>query len=151
MARPLSDAKEAIIKSPADSSVYVGCDSIRFRRNGEWYARYATVVILHHSSRMGGSIFFDTQILRDYDNTKVRLFNEVMFATQAGLDIMDVLDGRYMELHLDVNPNPRYKSNIIMDEAIGYVMGNLGIKPKIKPDSWASSHCADHCVRMKIK
>ncbi len=145
------DAKEAILNSSMDSSVYVGCDSIRFKKNGVWHARYATVVILHHATRHGASIYYDIQTLPDYGNMKQRLLNEVMFATNAALDIVDILDGRHMEIHLDINPDPKHKSNVAMAEAMGYVMGNMGFKPQIKPDSWAASHASDHCARLKLR
>lgn len=145
------DAKEAILNSSMDSSVYVGCDSIRFKKNGIWHARYATVVILHHATRHGASIYHDIQVMPDYGNMKQRLLNEVMYATNAALEIYDLLDGRHMEIHLDINPDPKHKSNVAMSEAIGYVMGNVGFKPRIKPDSWAASHASDHCVRLKLR
>ena len=142
-------AIEAIIESSKDSSVYVGCDSVCFKKNGVWYARYATVVILHHATRHGASIYHDVQILPDFRNIKTRMMNEVMFATNAALEIVDFLEGRHMEIHLDINPNPKHKSNVAMKEAMGYVLGNTGIQPMLKPDAWAASHASDHCARQK--
>jgi predicted RNase H-related nuclease YkuK (DUF458 family) len=40
-----------------------------------------------------------------------------------------------------------YKSNVAVKEALGYVKGTLGIDAKIKPDSFAATHAADHVVR----
>lgn len=142
-------AIEAIIESSKDSSVYVGCDSVCFKKNGVWYARYATVVILHHATRHGASIYHDVQVLPDFRNIKTRMMNEVMFATNAALEIVDFLEGRHMEIHLDINPNPKHKSNVAMKEAMGYVLGNTGIQPMLKPDAWAASHASDHCARQK--
>lgn len=142
-------AIEAIIESSKDSSVYVGCDSVCFKKNGIWYARYATVVILHHATRHGASIYHDIQVLPDFRNIKTRMMNEVMFATNAALEIVDFLEGRHMEIHLDINPSPKHKSNVAMKEAMGYVLGNTGIQPMLKPDAWAASHASDHCARQK--
>jgi hypothetical protein len=142
-------AIEAIIESSKDSSVYVGCDSVCFKKNGIWYARYATVVILHHATRHGASIYHDLQVLPDFRNIKTRMMNEVMFATNAALEIVDFLEGRHMEIHLDINPSPKHKSNVAMKEAMGYVLGNTGIQPMLKPDAWAASHASDHCARQK--
>lgn len=150
------DAKRAIAASSPDSSVYVGCDSVRFKKNGKWFARYATVVIVHYASRHGASIFHDIQVLPEYDhkkekggNTKVRIVQEAMFAGMAAAELVDVLDGRYLEIHLDINPDPKYKSNVALTEAIGYVLGTTGVKPKVKPHAWAASHASDHCARGK--
>ncbi len=143
------DAKKAIQASSKESAVYVGCDSVRFKKNGIWYARYATVVVVHYDTRHGASIYHSLETLPDFGNLKMRLMNEAMFATNAALEVIDVLDGRYLEVHLDLNPNPRHKSNVALSEAIGYVLGNTGIKPQVKPHSWAASHASDHCARQK--
>ena len=143
------EAKKVIQESSASSSVYIGCDSIKFKKDGRWHARYATVVIVHRDSCHGAKIFYDMQVLPDYGNLKQRLLTEVMFATNAAMEIVDVLDGRYLEVHLDINPNPKHKSNVAMKEAIGYVMGTVGITPKIKPQAFAAMHAADHVVRHK--
>lgn len=142
-------AIEAIINSASNSSVYVGCDSVRFKKNGVWYARYATVVVLHHATRHGGTIFHHVETLPDFGNIKLRLMNEAMYATNAALELVDWLEGRPMEIHLDINPNPKHKSNVALKEALGYVLGNTGIEAKCKPDAWAASHASDHCARQK--
>jgi len=142
-------AIEAIIDSSLDSSVYVGCDSVRFKKKGKWFARYATVVVLHHATRNGGSIFSNVEVQPDYGNIKVRMMNEVMYASAAALEVVDWLEGRTMEIHLDINPNPKHKSNVALKEALSYVMGMNQIQAKVKPDSWAASHVSDHCARLK--
>lgn len=145
----IEEAKNAIRNSSLDSSIYVGCDSVRFKKNGQWFARYATVIVVHYASRHGASIFHDVQVLPDYGQLKLRLLNEAIFATNAAMEIVDDLQGRHMEVHLDINPNPKHKSNVALSEAVGYVLGNTGIRPMVKPNSWAASHASDHCARQK--
>jgi predicted RNase H-related nuclease YkuK (DUF458 family) len=145
----IEEAKAAIKKSSLDSSVYVGCDSVRFKKNGRWFARYATVIIVHHATRHGASIYSESVTLDDYGNLKTRLMNEVMFAVNAAMEIVDDLNGRHLEVHLDLNPNPKHKSNIAVKEALGYVQGSVGIPATIKPDAWAASHASDHFARGK--
>jgi predicted RNase H-related nuclease YkuK (DUF458 family) len=143
------DAKAVIKASSKESSVYVGCDSVRFKKNGRWFARYATVVVVHYDTCHGASVFSDIVVMEDYGNIKMRLLNEAMFATNAALEIIDVLDGRYLEIHLDINPNPKHRSNVAITEAVGYVLGCTQVKPKVKPEAWAASHASDHCARQK--
>lgn len=145
----IDEAKKAIAASSRESSVYVGCDSIRFKSRGRWHARYATVIVVHKNSRNGAQIFYKMDVLPDYGNLKMRLLNEVMFAANAALEVMEVLNGRYMEIHLDINPNKNHKSHVAKDEARGYVLGTVGIEPKIKPFAWAAMHAADHVARHK--
>ena len=147
----VDEARDAIRDSSLESSVYVGCDSKRFKKNGLWYARYMTVIIVHRDSSKGCQLFYDSQVMQDWGSNKSpkqRLLNEVMFAVNAATGILDVLEDRHMEVHIDINPNPKYKSNVAVREALGYVRGNLpGIEPKIKPHAFAAMHAADHLVR----
>jgi predicted RNase H-related nuclease YkuK (DUF458 family) len=147
----IEKAKAAITASSKESSVYVGADSIRFKKQGKWFARYSTVVIIHKDSNKGGKIFYQDQVLPDYGNIKMRLLQEVSYAIEVASELIDVVDGRHLAIHLDLNADPKHKSNVAVKEALGYVKGTLGIDADIKPYSWASSHAADHVVRSKLK
>lgn len=146
------EAREEIRRSSAESSIYIGCDSIRYKKNGDWYARYSTVIVVHKDTSKGCKIFYHSESLRDYgkgiEGLRNRLLTEVNFAVQASMAIADVVGDRHLELHIDVNPDPIHKSNIVSKEALGWVRG-MGLDAKIKPDSWAATHAADHCVRFK--
>jgi len=141
------DAKNAIKESSRSSSIYVGADSIIFTKDGERYAKYSTVIIIHIDSKHGCKIFHNSVDMKDYGNLKQRLMMEVQMAVEAATEILEVLDDRSLSIHLDLNPNPRYKSNIAVREALGWVRGSLGIDAELKPRAWAASTCADHIVR----
>ena len=144
------NAKEAIKASSKESSVYIGCDSKRFKKGDLWYARYMTVIIIHMDSSKGCKMFHESQTLQEFGeskNPKQRLLNEVMFAVNAAVELIEVIGDRHWELHVDINPNPRYKSNVAVKEALGYVRGNLSVEAKIKPHAFAAMHAADHLVR----
>lgn len=141
------EAKQAILDSSPESSVYIGCDSIRYKKNGQWRAKYSTVIIVHKDSKHGCAIFPFAEDLPDYGNMKQRLLNEVGYAVAAATEIIDVLGDRRMEVHLDLNPNPKHKSNVAIKEALGWVRGTLGLDALVKPNSWAATHAADHVVR----
>jgi predicted RNase H-related nuclease YkuK (DUF458 family) len=76
----------------------------------------------------------------------MRLVNEAYKAVDIASQIMDVVGDRHFELHLDLNSNPKYKSNTAVKEALGYVIGVLGFDAKLKPYAWASSTAADRLV-----
>jgi predicted RNase H-related nuclease YkuK (DUF458 family) len=143
----IEDAKQAIRESSRQSSVYIGCDSIRYKKNKQWYAKYSTVIIVHMDSKHGCRLFHESFDLPDFGNLKQRLLNEVNYAVAAASEIIDVLGDRYMEIHLDINPNPKYKSSVAVKEALGWVKGSLGLDAVIKPHSFAATHAADHVVR----
>ena len=141
-------AREAILNSSEASSVYIGADSIRYKnKKGEWFAKYSVVIILHMDSKHGAKIFHKNFVDRDFGNMRQRLITEAGYAIDAATNILDVLGERKLEIHLDLNPNPKYKSSVAVKEALGYVKGSLGIDAKIKPESFAATHAADHIVR----
>jgi predicted RNase H-related nuclease YkuK (DUF458 family) len=141
------EAKQAILSSSPQSSVYIGCDSIRFIKNKQWFAKYSTVIIVHMDSKKGCRLFHESVDLPDYGNLKQRLLMEVQLAVAAATEVIDVLGNRHMEVHLDINPDPKHKSNVAVKEALGWVKGSLNMDAKIKPLSFAATHAADHAVR----
>ena len=148
----LEEAIEAIKDSSPQSSVYVGCDSIRYkvrRKSKEYKVRFSTVIILHINSKNGGKIFPFSFTTRDYgtkDNLKMRLMGEVAMATEVATAIVEHIGTRHMEVHIDVNPDENHASSVAVKEALGWSRG-LGFETKIKPDGWAATHAADHAVR----
>ena len=141
------EAKQAILNSSPQSSVYIGCDSIRFRKNKQWYAKYSTVIIVHMDSKKGCRLYHESVDMPDYGNLKQRLLMEVQLAVAAATEVIEVIGDRHMEVHLDINPDPRHKSNVAVKEALGWVKGSLNLDAKIKPLSFAATHAADHAVR----
>jgi hypothetical protein len=144
------DLARAIISSSSpESSVYIGCDSKVFKDNGRWFAKYTTVIVVHMNSKNGAKVFHYSEVQPDFKNIVNRMVTEAQHAINVFEAISDVLDGRHCEIHLDINASPKHKSNQAASQAIGYVLGVTGIQPKIKPDAFAASYAADHCVRGK--
>ena len=137
-------AKEAIRGSSKESAIYIGCDSLRKAKKNT--AEFSTVIVLHMDSKHGCKVFHNKVVIPDYGNMRMRLLTEVGLALEAFYSIEDAIDGRKLEIHLDVNPDPKHASNIVTKEALGWVRG-LGLEARIKPDSFAASTAADHCVR----
>lgn len=133
-----------------NTRVYLGCDSVRFNRNNRWYARYATVAIIHMNGKHGCRIFNNISVEPDYDlkknRPKVRMMNEVIKVCQLYSQLAPFIDEFDIEIHLDINTDPKHGSNCAASEAAGYVLGMTGIEPKLKPDSWAASFGADAVV-----
>jgi predicted RNase H-related nuclease YkuK (DUF458 family) len=140
------EAKACIAESPEDSSVYIGCDSVANKRKKN--ARYSVVVVVHKSSHKGARVFHNSFILPDYGILKTRLLNEVGASMEAADIVLDVLGHRHLEIHLDINSDPKHKSHVALKEAIGWVQG-MGYDVKAKPDSWAAYAVGDHVVRGK--
>ena len=130
---------KAIQESSMATKVYVGADSKRVKKK----VVYVTVVVLHYDGNKGGKIFKEISVEPWYGNIKGRLMNEVYKAIGVAYQLTDHLQGRPFEIHLDLNPDPKHKSNVAVKEAVGYVLGTFGFKPKLKPEAWCGSAVAD--------
>ena len=137
-------ARDAIVASSLESAIYIGCDSLRIPAKNK--AVFSTVIVLHRDSKHGCNIFHNQVTIPDYGQMRPRLLMEVHYALEAFYAIEDIVGNRRLEIHLDVNPDPRHASNVVTNEALGWVRG-LGIEARIKPDSFAATTAADHFVR----
>ena len=143
----IDEVKDYINSQSPESKVYLGADSERHKINGEWHADYITAVVVHIDGEHGCKVFGGVRRERDYDQKKnkpsMRLMNEVYAVAEIFDALKDVLEDRYVEVHLDLNPDLRYGSSCVVQQAVGYIKGVCGIEPMIKPNGWAASHCAD--------
>ena len=137
--------RNTIEKSSKETAIYVGCDSIRKR------GQVVYVIIVHTDSKSGAQLFKSVKVQPNYEKSpkaiRLRLMNEVYYVVEAALEIVDSVADRPFEIHLDLNPNPKYNSNVVVKEAIGYVLGTLSLTPKLKPDAFAASIASDRYVR----
>lgn len=153
----IDTAITAIRKSSPESKIYVGCDSVRFKKKlkGEdksrWFARYSVVIVLHNSIgsiTKGCSLFHNTFVESDYSikgDCKLRMMREAQEAIEVGVKIreaMGINDPRSIQIHLDINPSKMYASSVAVSEALGWATG-MGFDAKIKPEAFAASYAAD--------
>lgn len=138
---------DLLITCSPDTKIYFGCDSVRFKKNGRHFARYAAVAIVHIDGSHGCRIFSSITTEPDYDlkkdRPKMRMMNEVMKVCELYNQIAPFVDEFDIEVHLDINTDPKHGSNVAASEAAGYVLAMTGIEPKLKPESWAASFGAD--------
>ena len=131
-----------------DTKIYIGTDSVRFRENGRWFAKYASVVVVHMNGKNGCRVFKHRSIEPDYDMKKnrpsLRLMNEVMKSCELYNQLAPFIDEFDVEIHVDVNTNPIHGSNCVAAQAAGYVLGVCGVEAKLKPDAFAASFAGDH-------
>jgi len=143
----LNDLTTYINTTSEDSKIYIGSDSERLKKNGLWYADYAVVVVVHINGNNGCKIFGEITRERDYDQKvgkpAIRLMNEVYKAQGLYSKIADIIGNRHCEIHLDINPQEKYGSSCIIQQAIGYIRGTCDKDPIVKPYAFAASVCAD--------
>lgn len=141
------------------SRVYIGCDSNRFRDKQDiWHASYTTAVVIHFIDEngvgRGARVVTHTERMQDYDQHKsrpmMRMMNEAYKTAEAYQQLEEELLEFDVEVHLDINDNPKYGSNVARSAAVGYLTGVTGRPVKTKPEAFAASFVADHGVRGKF-
>ena len=150
----LNEIKQFIEAQSPSTKIYIGADSERFRIDGRWYADYTTVVVVHIDGCHGCKIFGEVQRELDYDQKKskpsMRLMNEVYKVSELFQNLADVLEDRYVEVHLDINPDEMYGSSCVVTQAIGYIKGTCNIVPMVKPKAFAASYAADRYKSLMV-
>ena len=142
----IEEVKEYIRNSSEASSIYIGCDSKRFGKKDKRFVAFACVVLVHLDTKHGAKMFSFKRVERDYGSLRQRMVNEAIMACEIGYDVREAAGDRTFEVHLDINPDKRHKSNVAIKEATGMVLGMFGENPKVKPEAFAASTAADKLV-----
>lgn len=107
---------------------------------------FATVIVLIRE-KCGGFMFINHETSRQPYSIRERMLQEVAKSIEIAYELSDLFASYQveMEVHADINPNPAFKSNEALREAMGYIMG-MGFAFKAKPEAFASSCCANKMV-----
>jgi len=135
-------------KKYPDIEVYVGCDSNNHGR----ITKYATVIALLRPTK-GVHVIYNKFSIKRQRDLFLRLWKETECALEASTIVQESLEDVYLTddksiptIHLDYNKQAKFKSHIVHDAAIGYLIANGFTKVQTKSDAWASSFCADMLV-----
>lgn len=143
----LEEVREFISNTSHSTKIYIGADSERFRKNGNWWAEYTVAVVIHYDGSRGCKVFGKSESERDFDQKKdrpaYRLMNEVYRAAEVYMQLAESIGDRHVEVHLDINPDVMHGSSCVVQQAIGYIRGTCNMVPRIKPDAFAASYAAD--------
>ncbi len=152
--KQIEDLVDLLITVDSNTKIYLGCDSVRFRKDGVWYAKFAAVCVVHINGNKGCKVFVHRSVERDYDLKKnrpsMRLMNEVQKVCELYTQLAPFIDEFDIEIHLDINPNVLFGSNCVATQAAGYVLGVTGIEPRLKPNALSASFCADHYAHYAV-
>ena len=139
--------KQFIDEQGPDTRIYIGVDSERVRgHDQQWYGVYTAVIVVHINGNNGCKLFGEVTRERDYDRVdrpNTRLMTEVYKVSELYLKLAEVLEGREVEVHLDINPDDHYASSNVVSQAIGYIKGTCNVVPLVKPLAFAASYAAD--------
>ena len=119
--------------------IHVGCDSHFIKEE----CVFALVIALYEPGKGGTYFFARNKMPRSKSrNMKMRLLKE----TEKAISIADYIRLNIglddIHVHLDINPNKKYKSSQVFTSATSWVKSQ-GYNCIVKPDAWASSWLAD--------
>ena len=108
---------------------------------------FASVIVFLRKGR-GGFFFIHSEKIRRTMTVKERMLEEVTRSIDAAYSLAPVFAkyGVPLEVHADINPDPKFKSNEAFREAMGYIMG-MGFAFRAKPLAFAGSCCANKIVQ----
>lgn len=122
--------------------VYIGTDSQQNTKHTE----FVTVLVVHDPGH-GGRVFYTNERVDRVRSLRERLLKEVWLSVQLAMEINPLIsEESVLEVHVDANPNTKFKSNAYVKELTSMVVSQ-GFKAVLKPDSWAATHAADHVVK----
>ena len=143
----IQEVKDFIVAQSEDTKIYLGADSERVKVNEVWYADYTLAVVVHIDGKHGCKIFGSASRERDFDQKvskpALRLMQEVYKVSDLFHELSDVLQDRYVEVHLDINPSLVYGSSCVVQQALGYIKGTCNVTAQVKPNAFAASYAAD--------
>ena len=151
----IDEVREYLSNQSLETKIYLGCDSERINVNNVWYCDYIIAMVVHINGKNGCKLFGEVVREKDYDQKisrpNVRLMTEVYKVSEMYMKLVDVLVDRHVEIHLDLNPNEKFNSNAVVNQAIGYIRGTCNIIPFVKPRAWAASYAADRYKEINEK
>ena len=106
----IEDIVDLLVTLNDNTKIYLGCDSVRYFKKDDAYARFATVLIVHKNGKEGCKIFSSVSYERDYDlrqdRPKMRMINEARKVCELYTQVAPFIDEFDIEIHLDVNTDP---------------------------------------------
>lgn len=143
----INEAVEEIIKQETNLGnklkIYIGTDS-QVKRG---IIEFATVIVFLREHK-GGFMLIHRDRKTRKQSIKERMLTEVQKSIEIAYELCPLLD-QYnvdLEVHADINTNPNFQSNVALKEAMGYILG-MGFRFKAKPESFASTNCANRIVQ----
>lgn len=123
--------------------ILVGCDSQSYRNTKTVYG----IVIALYTPGKGAHVLCTKESVPLEKNTSLRLLNEVWKSIEVAEFLKNGGLPKPSWIDLDLNPDPRYKSNSVLRQAVGLVTG-MGYKVRYKQLGALVQYAANHLVRI---
>lgn len=122
-----------------DIKICIGTDSQKIG-NG---TRFATAIVFVVKGN-GGFMYVRKRRNQVPYALRERMMTEIAYSIETAYELEPVIRrlGLEMEIHADINQNPKFPSHASYHEAMGYIK-SMGYTFVSKPDAFAASECAD--------
>ncbi len=138
----LTDYIRDYVETHNDVDILIGCDS----QNYVDKTTYAIVVALYHRGKGAHVLYKRWKTQREHVRA-TRLLNEVWYAVETAEAIKNAGLPKVKWIDIDLNPDPRYKSNEVFRQAVGMVEG-MGYQVRYKTLGPIATYAADHLVKI---
>lgn len=141
---PIDDIKKAIEELTAEGNkdVHIGTDSQRKDRRID----FVTAIVVLTPSK-GGRAYYTREKNPRFNSLREKLVKEAWMSVQTALEVEAILpESCDITIHLDANPNAKFKSSNYVKELVGMVVGQ-GYAYEVKPRAWCASHVSEHIVK----
>jgi predicted RNase H-related nuclease YkuK (DUF458 family) len=131
------------IKENPDIEILVGTDSQCYRNTK---TVYGTVIALYRPGK-GAHVLCNKESVKIERTTSVRLLNEVWKSVEIAEFLKNNGLPKPSYIDIDLNPDPKYKSNSVLRQAVGLITG-MGYKVRYKQLGALVQYAANHLVRI---
>jgi len=130
------------LEAKPNVEILIGCDSQNFSDK----TIYAIVVALYDTGK-GAHVLYNRWKSQREPTRNVRLLNEVWYAVEVAEHLKNAGLPKVKWIDIDINPDPKYKSNEVLRQAVGMVEG-MGYSVRYKTLGPIATYAADHLVKI---
>ncbi len=134
---------ENYLVDKTDVEILIGSDSQSFSNSKTVYG----VVIALYTKGKGAHVLCTKETTPFEKDTSYRLMTEVWKAVEIAEFLRESGLPKVSWIDIDLNPDPRYKSNKVLRQAVGLVEG-MGYKVRYKHAGAMMTYSANHLVRI---
>jgi predicted RNase H-related nuclease YkuK (DUF458 family) len=123
--------------------ILIGADSQSYRN---YKTVYGVVIALYQKGK-GAHVLCSKETVPIEKNTSTRLLSEVWKSIQIAEYLKENELPKPKYIDIDLNPDPKYKSNQVLRQAVGLVEG-MGYQVRYKQLGAMTTYAANHLVRI---
>jgi len=130
------------LETKPNAEILIGCDSQNFSDK----TIYAIVVAIYDKGK-GAHVLYNRWKTKREATRNIRLLNEVWYAVETAEFMKNAGIPEVKWIDIDINPDPKFKSNEVLRQAVGLVEG-MGYRVRYKTLGPIATYAADHLVKI---